>query len=280
MLQPGRLARSVFISYAQHAEDVLIDRFFGGKTSGFYIDVGAGHPDLRSVTKHFYDLGWSGVNIEPVDSVFILLERERPRDTNLKLAASNEAGTRTLYENPSNPELSSLDGEVAEDGGQRHGVSPVERQVEVKTLAAICEEHGIAVYDFLKIDVEGHELEVLSGADLVRHRPQLIVVEATWPETSEPSHEGWESVVIDAGYQFAFNDGLNRYYVAAEHADRSTRLEVPANPSDHFVTPTQLILREPEVRAAIKIRKFMLDHARLRRLLFSSLRKNKGLRGP
>jgi len=264
----------LLVSYAQNAEDVLIDRFFGGKIFGSYIDVGAARPDVNSVTKHFYDMGWSGLNIEPVESAFALLERDRPRDTNLKLAVSNVVGTRTLYEIPSNQEISSLDREAADDARNRHDVAAIEREVEVSTLAAICEEHGIHAYDFLKVDVEGHELEVLSGVDLIHHRPELIVVESTRPETSAPSHEAWEPMVIDAGYRFAFYDGLNRYYVASEHADRLPRLQVPANPSDHFVTPKLLMLREPEVKVALKVRRFLLRYPRLRRRLFASLRRH------
>ena len=56
------------ISYSQNFEDVLLNRFFKGKEEGFYIDVGAFDPVFLSDTKHFYDLGWSGINIEPMPS--------------------------------------------------------------------------------------------------------------------------------------------------------------------------------------------------------------------
>ncbi len=54
------------VSYAQNGEDVVLARVFGDRRAGFYVDVGAGHPVVDSVTKHFYDLGWRGINVEPL----------------------------------------------------------------------------------------------------------------------------------------------------------------------------------------------------------------------
>lgn len=78
-----------FISYAQNFEDVLINRVFKHKAKGFYIDVGALHPTIDSVTKAFYDIGWSGINIEPIKEYYELVQEERPRDINLNIALSN-----------------------------------------------------------------------------------------------------------------------------------------------------------------------------------------------
>ncbi len=68
------------ISYAQNREDIIIDAFFKGKSSGFYVDVGANHPVVDSVTKLFYQKGWNGINIEPNPRMASLLIADRPRD--------------------------------------------------------------------------------------------------------------------------------------------------------------------------------------------------------
>ncbi|MGB6976482.1 MAG: FkbM family methyltransferase, partial [Gammaproteobacteria bacterium] len=86
------------ISYAQNGEDVLIRRLFPDKKDGFYIDVGAYHPTIDSVTKYFYEKGWRGINIEPIESIYHLLEQERPRDINLNVAVSDTAGVATFHE--------------------------------------------------------------------------------------------------------------------------------------------------------------------------------------
>ncbi len=86
------------VSYAQDAEDVLLKRVFPQDYQGFYIDAGASDPVRFSVTKHFYDQGWRGVNIEPVPSVWLRLRDQRPRDVNLNAALSDREGRLTFYE--------------------------------------------------------------------------------------------------------------------------------------------------------------------------------------
>ena len=81
----------MFVSYAQNFEDVMLHRVFGSVGDGFYIDIGAWHPDLHSVTKHFYDMGWTGINIEPSKSYARLLKRRRRRDINLDVAIGSAA---------------------------------------------------------------------------------------------------------------------------------------------------------------------------------------------
>lgn len=74
------------ISYSQNFEDVILNRFFKNTNIGFYVDVGAHDPIIDSVTKHFYDKGWSGINIEPVNLAFKKLQAERKRDINLLIS--------------------------------------------------------------------------------------------------------------------------------------------------------------------------------------------------
>ena len=91
------------ISYAQNFEDVILARLFEGVRDGFYVDIGAAHPTELSVTRHFYDLGWSGINVEPIASHHALFERDRPRDVNVNAAAGAAPGEATFYEVRNNP---------------------------------------------------------------------------------------------------------------------------------------------------------------------------------
>ena len=74
------------ISYAQNFEDVMIARLFDAGYRGFYVDIGAAHPEFLSVTRHFYDQGWSGINVEPSLRFHPLLCAARPNDINLQCA--------------------------------------------------------------------------------------------------------------------------------------------------------------------------------------------------
>lgn len=224
-----------FLSYAQNAEDVVLARAFAGLAEGFYVDVGAGHPLYDSVTKHFYDLGWRGVNIEPLPEECALLREQRPHDVTLEVALSDRAGELPIFVGPpENRGSTTLDGELAERY-RRTGERFVESTVGVTTLGAVLEEHVGHAIDFLKLDVEGHEAKVLAGVDLGVWRPRLLVVEATRPNSAEPSEQEWEPSLLACGYHFALFDGINRFYVRDEDRELLTRLSAPANVLDQFV---------------------------------------------
>jgi FkbM family methyltransferase len=221
------------VSYAQNREDVLLNRIFADQRIGFYIDVGAWLPVLDSVTKHFYERGWRGINIEPVADCVKRLCADRPRDINLAVGLSNHEGTMTLYETSIDSGGSTFS-TGAVDELRRMGIEVVEHTVPVTTLAQICEQYVLEPIDFLKIDVEGHERQVLEGADWGRWRPRVVVIEATGPMNATPNHEQWEHLLLDAGYLFATFDGLNRFYVRPEEPGFAQLLRTPANVFDDY----------------------------------------------
>ncbi|HXB53141.1 MAG TPA: FkbM family methyltransferase [Vicinamibacteria bacterium] len=236
-------ATGAMTSYGLNWEDVRLRRAFPEEAVGFYIDVGAYDPVLASLTKHFYDRGWRGINIEPNIRGFERLCAERDRDINLNIGLSSRAGTLTFFE----PSTSShgLATFSARDAARHReaGLSFAERPVAVTTLARICEEHVRDRIDFLSIDVEGHEAEVLEGNDWSRWRPRVLVIEATEPLNAMPrspldvvpNHHRWEAKVLGAGYSFAAFDGLNRYYVREEDRGLAEALAAPISILDNFV---------------------------------------------
>lgn len=227
-----------FVSYAQNYEDVMLARAFRGLRDGFYIDVGAQDPRHDSVTKAFYEQGWRGINLEPVEYWHRRMVEDRPRDINLCLAAGAAEGTIEFHETIQSG-LSTGNAEVA----RRHreqGYALQSRQVPVSTLDAIWRAHVTGPVHFLKIDVEGTETEVLSGLDLSRHRPWVILVEATAPNSQVSTHEQWEHLILGARYRFVYQDGLNRFYLAEEHAGLIDAFASPPNIFDGFVRREQV----------------------------------------
>ncbi len=199
---------------------------------GFYIDVGANDPLIDSVTLAFYQRGWRGINIEPVPQYYERLCAERPADINLQLAVGETEGELTLFDVPDTG-LSTVDVDIG-SVYKASGKEIVQRTVRVLPLAQICEEHVREAIHFLKIDVEGFEKAVVRGMDFRQWRPWVVVIEATKPQSGITSHEAWEDIVLQAGYQFAYFDGLNHYYVAAEHAELMPAFQLPPNYFDHF----------------------------------------------
>jgi FkbM family methyltransferase len=238
------------ISYAQNREDVLLDRAFPRGLKGFYVDVGAHDPTLNSVTRHFYDLGWRGINIEPAGEPFQKLVQARPRDVNLNLGVAETEGTLKLFKSPPEAGWSTFSKELAAHH-RNAGIDLEEVTVPVTTLAQICDEHVASqTIDFMSIDVEGFERQVIEGGDWKRYRPRIVVVESTEPGKTVPTHPTWEHLLVDARYLFAAFDGLNRYYVRSEDADLLPVFEAPANVFDEFVV-YQHVKAIRELRAVV-----------------------------
>ncbi len=223
-----------FISYAQNYEDVTLYRALKYVDNGFYIDVGAQDPIIDSVTKAFYERGWRGINIEPVDYWFNKLLADRPEDHNLKVAAAAEAGTLKFYEVVGTG-MSTSDASFA----AKHAAAGFEvrgKEVPARCLNEICDELGVTEIHFLKIDVEGAEGEVLAGIDLTRIRPWVVLLESTEPNSAVPTHEKWEELLTTRGYVFVYFDGLNRYYVSREQKIQlKAAMSTPPNYFDHFI---------------------------------------------
>lgn len=86
-----------FISYAQNFEDIMLWRALKNISNGFYIDVGAQHPIIHSVSKGFYEQGWRGIHIEPTAHYANLLRQDRPDETVLELGLSDQDGSLDFY---------------------------------------------------------------------------------------------------------------------------------------------------------------------------------------
>ena len=80
------------VTYSQYNEDLILSAFLYDVKQGFYIDVGANSPEVDSVTKLFYKIGWHGINIEPIKSLYEELVKERPKDINLQLGIGSKPG--------------------------------------------------------------------------------------------------------------------------------------------------------------------------------------------
>src|SRR5262245_39460733 len=253
--------KQAIVSYAQTHEDVLLWRALHSVGAGFYVDVGAHDPTHLSVTRAFYDRNWHGINVEPNPEHARKLRDERPRDLTLEVALGERPGHVTFFDFGETG-LSTMVKEIA-DQHMAAGYQSRELQVPVTTLSAIlnnCSERDI---HFLKIDVEGYERHILEGADFRRFRPWIVLIEAVRPTTSIPSFSTWEPLMLKAGYQFAFFDGLNRFYVSNEHADLRRYLSVPVNIADPFRDYESVRLSSEVAALSLETTSLSLETARL-----------------
>ena len=220
--------------YSRNLEDVMLRRALAGVTQGAFLDVGAAHPIYDNNTYALYGRGWRGIALEPIEEAAALWQQERPEDLLIAMAAAAEEGEKILHVLSAAAQMSTLDPSYAAER-RSEGYEVSTRRVPATTLNAVLDRFHEGDLHLMSLDVEGAEREVLAGLDLARHRPWIMVVEATRPGSLVPNHDAWEPGVLAARYEFAYFNGVNRFYLAAEHAELKVHFASPPGPADDFV---------------------------------------------
>ena len=185
----------------------LVAAFFGN-TKGYFVEVGANDPRERSQTWHLEQAGWTGILIEPQPDLAAKLRAHRKAKIFEVACSSPENAGRQLPLHVAGP-LSTLDRKHMAPGATPERVITV----PIRTLDSILVEAGSpAKFDFLSIDVEGHEIEVLRGFDIARWRPRLILLEDHVADLSRHRY------LTAAGYRIIRRYENNGWYVPRESA--------------------------------------------------------------
>lgn len=219
------------LSYAQNLEDYHLSLLFADVAAGTYVDVGGGHPVADNVSYWFYLKGWRGLVVEPQQQLAALYPHVRPRDAIETCLVGRTDGHADFHI------VDRLHGfsttvEAHAASAKEFGAGYRTERKPMQTLTSLAAKHGLDRIDFLKVDVEGAELEVLAGNDWRRVRPRVVVVEAIAPGSMAEAHAGWEPVLTGNGYRFAYFDGLNRFYVAEDAAHLADRFPAEKTPWD------------------------------------------------
>jgi FkbM family methyltransferase len=235
-----------FTSYAQNGEDVILNRVLATVKVGSYIDVGSNHPRTDSVSRSFYERGWSGIEIDPNPSFAELFHEQRPRDVFLEAAITDAGEATVTFHLIEGTGLSTLDDSISQEHAEA-GLIVTDITVPAMRLDAAIEAGHLQDRDihFLLIDTEGAELSVLRSIDFTRYRPWILIVEATAPGNTIQRHQSWERIVLDADYEFCLFDGLSRFYVAKEKsAALKAGLVYPVCVFDDYVKDADRPLKE------------------------------------
>lgn len=189
---------------SEEHERELVRTFFNDKP-GFFVEVGASHPIEGSQSWHLEQRGWCGILVEPLPKVAERLRELRSAKVFAAACSSPKNAGQLLPFHVAGP-LSSLDRDAMAPGSSPEEVI----QVPVTTLDDILADGGAPQpLDFLSVDVEGHEIEVLRGFNFARWQPRLILLE---------DHVGnlrkhW--FVKSSGYRLVRRTTLNGWYVPA-----------------------------------------------------------------
>jgi FkbM family methyltransferase len=166
-------------TYSQEGEDLILRKVFGKRNKGFYIDIGAHHPKRFSNTYFFYKNGWNGINIEARPGSKILFDKTRPRDINLEFAISSESKELTYYmfNEPALNGFSTQNAANLKD----HKEYKIIREIKLNTqrLDSVLARHVIPTQniDFMSIDVEGLDYDVIISNNWTLYKPKIILIE-------------------------------------------------------------------------------------------------------
>ena len=162
-------------TYSMDGEDLFIDNFFKNKI-GLYVDVGAYHPLELSNTYLLYKKKWKGINID-INSLSIdYFNFLRPNDININLGVAKKDTIKTLYYQKNKSPLNTLNLSHAK---KIFSNKYKKKRIKTRTLTNILDKTKFKgkEIDFLNIDTEGNDLEVLKSLDFKKYQPKLMCIE-------------------------------------------------------------------------------------------------------
>jgi FkbM family methyltransferase len=190
-------------SYSQEGEDMILRRIFESVDRGFYVDIGAHHPKRFSNTYYFYKIGWRGINIDARPGSMVEFNRSRPRDINIEAAIDKERRELTYYMFDE-PALNTFDAALAKTRNSSAGRITAEINIFTQKLDDILEKNlpDRQKIDFMSIDVEGLDLEVLQSNNWDLFRPDYILVECSKTSLRDMENDEICRFMSDRGYAF------------------------------------------------------------------------------
>ena len=190
------------ISYAKEFEDIILWNVFKDIQHGFYIDIGASHPEINSVTKNFYDNKWTGINIEPSYQFFYKYLDIRPNPLFDKTVVDNYK----YFQNK----------------------NTFNHKVISKTLTEVCIENNIKNINFLKINSNGNDIAVIEGIDFNIVKPWVIAINS---QNNQETKQDIDNLLVKNNYKLALKSGNNDFYLSNDYEGLT----------ENFIDPIYLI---------------------------------------
>lgn len=197
-------------SYSQFNEDIFLYQLFEGKRNGYYVDIGANDPVKLNNTKKFYDIGWTGFNVEPNPKLYKKFCECRPKDINLNCGVADVDGEMTFSE--IDPDCYSTFDQKAAKMTRFSSSKKVIAELSVKIITineifSLCKQE----VDFLSVDTENFDYKVLSVNDWNRNRPKVIIVELNHDENNQIYN-----LLTQNKYNLIMFNGTNGIFVSDE----------------------------------------------------------------
>tara|TARA_B100000073_G_scaffold191400_1_gene158434 strand:- start:419 stop:1120 length:702 start_codon:yes stop_codon:yes gene_type:complete len=207
--------RKPSIHYGEFGEDILVNRILKNLETGKYVDVGCYHPYKGSLTAQLYKKGWKGINIDLSKSSIDLFNLVRKEDINLNLAVSDFNGQTSYFENSPINQQNSL---IKNNDNQK------KIKIDCKNLNLILEENKFEKFEYLNIDVEGSEQNVINGINLSKYRPILITIENNNLHINDYIESETYKILIKNNYTFISRTGVTNFFLKNEYAKNFLKL--------------------------------------------------------
>jgi FkbM family methyltransferase len=204
-------------SFSQYGEDLIVDGIFQmrGIFKPTFIDIGANDPFKLNNTAIFYQRHSRGINLDANPHLIQAFQRWRPEDKNLNYGIGKGSGELDFYIMEDNTFSTFSADEKDRMLGCGHKLAAVTR-VEVRSLNWILQQHSSGIFpDFLSLDVEGMDMEILESMDWSASVPKVVCVEAAEysPNGTGRRRSDLIEFVESKGYFEYANTNLNAVFV-------------------------------------------------------------------
>lgn len=201
-------------SFSLEGEDMVLRALLQARDRGFYVDVGAHHPRRFSNTFYFYRNGWRGLNLDPLPGTADLFRKARPHDRSLEIGVGL-ARDDIVYYMFEDAAYNTFDERIKESRVSAGLRLKGTKRIQVFPLAEVLSQH-LAVgqkIDFLSVDVEGFDLQVLQSNNWEKYRPDFVVVEILHVSLAQAIHHPVSQMLKSVGYEMCskcFNSCIYR----------------------------------------------------------------------
>lgn len=201
---------------AQSGEDKYIIKLFDEDFKGKFLDIGCYHPTRHNNTYELYKKGWSGINIDLNPLTIELFDFMRPKDVNINIGISDKDAEKELYFIDELDTQNTIDKNQIEFLKKHHNINQdqiIVKKIQTKNLETILNEYQFYNIDFMNLDIEGHELQVLKTLDFKKIKIKYLCVEMIeHNEESILNVKNMKDLLKENNFKLIKNFGFNHIY--------------------------------------------------------------------
>lgn len=207
--------RNARLSYSQSGEDMILDTIFGNIKDGFYVDIGANNPYVQSNTYFFYKKGWKGINVDALPGTKRMFDKARPRDINIEAGIDNKENEIRyfMFKSSFYNTFNELEAE------RKKQIIPFKGVKTIKTilLSSLLDQYKVTNIDYLSVDVEGFDLNVLQSNDWNKWRPKIIITEFFSEGLDQIFQDPVFLYLKSKDYIYLCNSATNAFYIESSY---------------------------------------------------------------